>query len=113
VHLCNLTPQQLSFKIAPALTLTLTLTLTPQQLYLLSFKIAPALACGNTIVCKPSEFTSVTAWMLCSVMKEAGLPDGVCNMVFGYGHEAGQVLVEHPDVPAISFTGGYVVMVML
>ena len=41
-------------------------------LYLLSFKMAPALACGNTVVCKPSEMTSVTAWMLCKAVKEAG-----------------------------------------
>lgn len=41
-------------------------------LYLLTFKLAPALACGNTVVCKPSEMTSVTAWMLCQVMQQAG-----------------------------------------
>eukprot|EP01117_Protostelium_nocturnum_P006538 TRINITY_DN2355_c0_g1_i1.p1 TRINITY_DN2355_c0_g1~~TRINITY_DN2355_c0_g1_i1.p1 ORF type:complete len:512 (+),score=198.45 TRINITY_DN2355_c0_g1_i1:68-1537(+) len=75
-------------------------------LYLLTWKIAPALAVGNTIVCKPSEFTSLTAFMLCSVMKEAGLPDGVCNMVFGRGVVSGNALVEHPKVPLISFTGG-------
>ncbi|XP_054724536.1 2-aminomuconic semialdehyde dehydrogenase-like [Uloborus diversus] len=74
-------------------------------LYLLTFKLAPALAYGNTVVAKPSEFTSVTAWMLCSVIKEAGIPDGVVNMVFGYGHKAGEALVTHPLVPIISFTG--------
>jgi len=75
-------------------------------LYLLTWKIAPALAVGNTVVCKPSEFTSVTAWMLCSVLNEAGIPPGVCNMVFGCGVEAGKELVAHPKVPLISFTGG-------
>lgn len=52
-------------------------------LYLLSWKIAPAIACGNTCVCKPSEMTSVTAWMLGSVLNAAGLPAGVVNMVNG------------------------------
>ncbi|ORY04913.1 aldehyde dehydrogenase family 8 member A1 [Basidiobolus meristosporus CBS 931.73] len=75
-------------------------------LYLLVWKIAPCLAAGCTAVCKPSEFTSVTAHMLCEVMQEAGLPDGVCNMVFGTGSRTGSVLIEHPDVAAISFTGG-------
>ncbi|RKO86924.1 aldehyde dehydrogenase domain-containing protein, partial [Blyttiomyces helicus] len=57
---------------------------------------------GCTSVCKPSEFTSVTAWMLCSILNEAG----VVNMVFGTGPNAGAPLVSHPDVPLISFTGG-------
>ncbi|GFY66877.1 2-aminomuconic semialdehyde dehydrogenase [Trichonephila inaurata madagascariensis] len=74
-------------------------------LYLLSFKLGPALAYGNTVVAKPSEFTSITAWKLCSVLKEAGIPDGVVNMVFGYGHKAGDALIRHPDVSLITFTG--------
>lgn len=77
-------------------------------LYLLTWKIAPALAYGNTCVAKPSEWTSGTAWLLAKVLKDVGLPAGVCNIVFGYGHEAGQALVEHEDVPLISFTGGTV-----
>lgn len=75
-------------------------------LYLLTWKIAPAIAFGNTCVCKPSEFTSVTAWMLCSLLNEAGVPKGVVNMVFGTGANAGAPLVQHPQVPSISFTGG-------
>lgn len=75
-------------------------------LYLLSWKIAPAIAFGNTAICKPSEFTSATAAMLAEVIIEAGLPKGVVNIVFGTGPKAGQALVEHPDVPLISFTGG-------
>ncbi|KAG8201648.1 hypothetical protein JTE90_012715 [Oedothorax gibbosus] len=74
-------------------------------LYLLTFKLAPAIAYGNTVVVKPSEFTSVTAWMLCSVLKEAGFPDGVVNMLFGYGPKAGEALIRHPDVSLITFTG--------
>jgi len=75
-------------------------------LYLLTWKIAPALATGNTVVAKPSELTSLTASMLAKVMVDAGLPTGVCNMVFGRGASAGDALVGHPDVPLISFTGG-------
>lgn len=75
-------------------------------LHLLTWKIAPALAYGNTAVAKPSEFTSMTAFMLASLLKEAGLPEGVCNIVFGTGERAGSVLVDHPGVPLISFTGG-------
>ncbi|MBM3382215.1 MAG: aldehyde dehydrogenase [Betaproteobacteria bacterium] len=75
-------------------------------LYLLTWKIAPAIAFGNTVVCKPSEITPLTAFMLCDVLNEAGLPPGVVNMVFGDGPSAGQALVEHKNVRAISFTGG-------
>jgi acyl-CoA reductase-like NAD-dependent aldehyde dehydrogenase len=75
-------------------------------LYLLTWKIAPAIAAGNTVVCKPSELTSMTAWLLCEVIEKSGLPKGVVNMVFGDGPNAGEALVKHPDVPIISFTGG-------
>ncbi|XP_067227324.1 2-aminomuconic semialdehyde dehydrogenase [Chanodichthys erythropterus] len=74
-------------------------------LYLLTWKIAPAVATGNTVVAKPSEMTSVTAWMMCQLLEEAGFPPGVVNMVFGTGPRAGDALVSHPDVPLISFTG--------
>lgn len=74
-------------------------------LYLLSWKIAPALATGNTAVCKPSEVTPTTATMLAELGMEAGLPAGVLNIVHGSGATAGAALVEHPEVPAISFTG--------
>lgn len=74
-------------------------------LYLLTFKIAPAIAFGNTVVCKPSEMTSLTAWMLCQVLIDAGVPSGVVNMVFGTGPKAGSALVGHPDTRLISFTG--------
>jgi aminomuconate-semialdehyde/2-hydroxymuconate-6-semialdehyde dehydrogenase len=75
-------------------------------LYLLTWKIAPAIAFGNTVVCKPSELTSLTAFMLCEILIAAGIPTGVVNMVFGTGPRAGAPLVAHPDVPLISFTGG-------
>ncbi|KAI4801909.1 hypothetical protein KUCAC02_019776 [Chaenocephalus aceratus] len=74
-------------------------------LYLLTWKIAPAIAAGNTVVAKPSEMTSVTAWMMCKLMQQAGVPPGVVNIVFGTGPKAGDALVGHPDVPLVSFTG--------
>ena len=75
-------------------------------LYLFSWKIAPALAAGNTVVAKPTEVTPMTAYLLSKLCIEAGLPKGVLNIVHGYGHKAGQAIVEHKDVPLISFTGG-------
>ncbi len=75
-------------------------------LYLMTWKIAPALAVGNTAVVKPSEMTSMTAHLFSEVLDEAGLPHGVCNIVMGLGAKAGAALVQHPDVPLISFTGG-------
>jgi aminomuconate-semialdehyde/2-hydroxymuconate-6-semialdehyde dehydrogenase len=75
-------------------------------LYLLSWKAAPALAMGNAIVAKPSELTPRSASVLASIFNEAGAPAGVFNLVHGYGPEAGQALVEHPDVAGVSFTGG-------
>jgi len=74
-------------------------------LYLLTFKLAPAIASGCSVIAKPSEMTSVTAWMLCSVFNEAGLPPGVINMVFGTGKGAGSPIVKHPRIKLLSFTG--------
>ena len=75
-------------------------------LYLFTWKIAPALAAGNCVIAKPSEITPVTAWMLSQWAAEAGFPKGVFNVLHGYGHEVGQAIVEHPQIKAISFTGG-------
>ena len=75
-------------------------------LYLFTWKIAPAIASGNTVVAKPSEFTPVTAFMLCELCNEAGLPAGVLNVVHGLGQKAGQAIVESKFTKAISFTGG-------
>jgi aminomuconate-semialdehyde/2-hydroxymuconate-6-semialdehyde dehydrogenase len=75
-------------------------------LLLLTWKVAPALACGNTVVVKPSEETPATATLLAEVMKEAGIPDGVYNVVHGFGpSSAGEFLTQHPDVNAVTFTG--------
>ncbi|WP_430783365.1 aldehyde dehydrogenase family protein [Actinoplanes sp. G11-F43] len=70
-----------------------------------SWKVAPALAAGNTFVLKPSELTPSTAIMLMALLAEAGLPDGVANLVLGAGAEVGAPLAEHPDVDMVSFTG--------
>ncbi len=75
-------------------------------LYLLTWKIAPAIACGNTVVCKPSELTPMTAYLLGELLNEAGLPHGVVNIIFGSGASAGAALTAHPEVPLLSFTGG-------
>ena len=74
-------------------------------LYLLTFKIAPALAAGCTVVAKPSEMTSWTAWLLAQLMTAAGLPPGVCNIVFGRGPTTGMAMLRQPDIRAVSFTG--------
>ncbi len=68
-------------------------------------KLAPALAAGCSVVVKPAELTSLTALRLGELALEAGLPEGVLNIVTGHGHVAGAALVEHPDVNKVSFTG--------
>lgn len=75
-------------------------------LYLFTWKIAPAIAAGNTVVAKPSEITPMTAFLLGEICTKAGLPKGVLNIVHGSGPSAGQAIVEHPNIKAISFTGG-------
>lgn len=74
-------------------------------LYLFTWKIAPAIAAGNCVLAKPSEVTPVTAFLLSKICKEAGLPDGVLNIIHGTGPNAGEAIVSHPAVKAISFTG--------
>ncbi|ATY85440.1 5-carboxymethyl-2-hydroxymuconate semialdehyde dehydrogenase [Kyrpidia spormannii] len=75
-------------------------------LLLLTWKVAPCLAAGNTCVAKPAELTPMTATKLAEICQEAGLPDGVFNVVHGFGPDsAGSALTEHPDVNLISLTG--------
>ncbi len=75
-------------------------------LLLLTWKLAPCLGMGNTAVIKPAEWTPMTATVLMDIMKEAGVPDGVVNLVHGFGPgSAGGAISEHPDVDAISFIG--------
>ncbi len=70
-----------------------------------SWKLGPALACGNTVVLKPAEITPLTAMRLADLALEAGIPEGVLNVVVGSGSVIGKALVEHPDVAKIAFTG--------
>jgi aminomuconate-semialdehyde/2-hydroxymuconate-6-semialdehyde dehydrogenase len=77
-------------------------------LYLLSWKIAPAIAVGNTAIAKPSELTPMTAYLLCEIAREAGLPNGVLNVVHGTGPNVGAAITAHPKIGTISFTGGTV-----
>ena len=70
-----------------------------------AWKIAPALAYGNTVVVKPADLVPGSTWALVDILHRAGLPKGVLNLVIGRGSEVGAVLLEHPDVAAISFTG--------
>ena len=75
-------------------------------LYLFTWKIAPALAAGNCVVAKPSEVTPMTAYLLGDICTQAGLPAGVLHIIHGTGPPAGQAIVDHPTINAISFTGG-------
>jgi len=68
-------------------------------------KIAPALAAGNTLILKPAENTPLSALKLAELVLEAGFPDGVINILPGYGHTAGDALVKHRGVDRIAFTG--------
>lgn len=70
-----------------------------------SWKLAPALASGCTVVLKPAEFTPLSATLWAEIFRDAGLPEGVFNLVNGIGEEAGDALVKHPEVKVISFTG--------
>lgn len=75
-------------------------------LLLATFKLAPALAAGNTVVLKPSEHASASTLEFAKVFSEAGFPDGVLNVVTGFGHEIGSALVGHSKVEKVAFTGG-------
>src|ERR1700681_754971 len=77
-------------------------------LYLLSWKIGPAIAVGNTAIAKPSELTPMTAFLLCEICAEAGLPNGVLNVVHGTGPNVGSAITAHPKIGTISFSGGTV-----
>ena len=74
-------------------------------LQIAAWKVAPALACGCSVVLKPSELTPLNALKLAEIAHEAGLPEGVLNVVTGYGQTTGEALALHEDVDKISFTG--------
>ncbi|MBN8586643.1 MAG: aldehyde dehydrogenase [Ignavibacteria bacterium] len=75
-------------------------------LYLFTWKIAPALISGNCVIAKPSEITPMTAYLLSEACIEAALPEGVLNIVHGYGNKVGKAITAHPKIKAITFTGG-------
>ncbi|RKF59427.1 Aldehyde dehydrogenase [Golovinomyces cichoracearum] len=77
-------------------------------LLMAAWKLGPALACGNTVVLKAAEQTPLSALYLCNLIKEAGFPPGVVNIVNGYGREAGAAIATHPNVDKIAFTGSTV-----
>ena len=81
------------------------LTAWNSPLLFIAWKCAAAIAAGCTVVVKPSEFASVSTLAYAELTKEAGFPDGVFNVISGYGKEAGSALVDHPDVAKITFTG--------
>ncbi|MCU0448327.1 MAG: aldehyde dehydrogenase [Bernardetiaceae bacterium] len=99
-------PSQLNYTLRQPLGVVGCISPWNLPLYLFTWKIAPALAAGNCVVAKPSELAPLTAFKLAQICVEVGLPPGVLNLVQGLGPEAGQALVEHPQVKAISFTGG-------
>src|SRR5207244_8028383 len=70
-----------------------------------TWKIAPALVAGNTVVFKPATITPATAVRIVQIFEEAGIPAGVLNLILGSGSEAGDEIVNHPAVKAVSFTG--------
>ena len=70
-----------------------------------AFKLAPALACGNTVVLKPAELTPLSALRMGQLLMECGLPEGVVNIVPGFGEKAGDAIVRHRGVDKIAFTG--------
>src|SRR5437764_6477890 len=72
-----------------------------------AWKWGPALACGNTVVLKPAEQTPLTALRVAALAQEAGVPDGVINVVPGYGPTAGAAITAHKDVDKVAFTGEY------
>lgn len=76
---------------------------------MLCWKIGPALATGNTIVLKPSELTPLTSLMAAGMIKEAGFPSGVFNLVVGYGNTVGQAISEHQGIQKVAFTGSTLV----
>lgn len=83
-------------------------TISPWNLPFLLFtwKLAPALAAGNCVIAKPSEVTPFTAYLMSKLVKEAGFPDGVLSIIHGKGPDIGAAITDHPDIKAISFTGG-------
>lgn len=98
-------PDHLAFTTHEPVGVVGAITAWNSPLLFIAWKCAPAIAAGCTVVVKPSEFTSASTLEYAALVKEAGFPDGVFNVVAGMGAEAGAALVDHPDVSKITFTG--------
>jgi aldehyde dehydrogenase (NAD+) len=98
-------PDLLTFTTHEPVGVVAALTAWNSPLLFIAWKCAPAIAAGCTVVIKPSEFTSASTLDFMALTKEAGFPDGVFNVVTGFGAETGAALVEHPDVAKVTFTG--------
>jgi acyl-CoA reductase-like NAD-dependent aldehyde dehydrogenase len=98
-------PDTVAFTTREPIGVVAALTAWNSPLGFVALKCAPALAAGCAVVVKPSEFASVSTLVFAALTREAGIPDGVFNVVTGLGQEAGAALVEHPDVALVSFTG--------
>ncbi|MFQ5766165.1 MAG: aldehyde dehydrogenase family protein, partial [Rhodospirillales bacterium] len=99
-------PEHFSYTVHEPLGVVVAIVPWNSPLLLTAWKLAPALAAGNTVVLKPSEFTSASALEFVKLVEQAGFPKGVVNVVTGFGPEAGEPLVTHPDVAKVAFTGG-------
>ncbi len=98
-------PEMFAFTRHEPMGVVAALTAWNSPLIFIAWKCAPALAAGCSVVVKPSEFASVSTLEFAALTKEAGFPDGVFNVVTGYGTEAGAALVDHPGVAKVTFTG--------
>jgi (Z)-2-((N-methylformamido)methylene)-5-hydroxybutyrolactone dehydrogenase len=98
-------PDVFGFTLREPVGVVLALTAWNAPLLFIALKCAPALAAGCSVVIKPSEFTSASSLAFARLTKAAGLPDGVLNVVTGYGAEIGAALVDHPKIAHVSFTG--------
>ena len=105
---CHTTPGVLNYTLRKPVGIAALITPWNLPLYLLTWKLAPALGMGNVTIAKPSELTPTTATLLAEVFAEVGAPAGVYNLLHGYGPEVGAPMVSHPDIRAVSFTGGTV-----
>jgi len=99
-------PQHFAYTVHEPLGVVVAIVPWNSPLLLTAWKLAPALAAGNTVVIKPSEFTPASTLEFVKLVEKAGIPKGVVNVVTGYGLEAGEPLVTHPDVAKVAFTGG-------
>ncbi|KAG9647373.1 aldehyde dehydrogenase, partial [Aureobasidium melanogenum] len=99
------TPQKFAYTIRQPIGVVGQIIPWNYPLSMACWKLGPALACGNTVVLKAAEQTPLSILVFATLVKEAGFPPGVVNLINGYGREAGAALVSHPDVDKVAFTG--------